>query len=1138
MTTLSNNLPLQPEVLLAQTDWIRKLALQLVGEAARADDLAQEALLAAWSHPEALRGADEEHTRSWLARVLRNRAFSDFRGRARRRAREQAAARPERVPGAGELVERASLHGAVVAAVLRLEEPHREVLLMRYFEGGSTVAIAGVLDLTQEACRKRVSRALVRLRGELEDEFGEEGGEGGGYGSMLAILAAGPAKLGKGGLVGVGSVGASGVGSWLVGIAALFLALVVGLEFFGDTPLAGEGDANRLVPASELAAGGLAPKPAVGALPAARGARGAVMVAPALVVQLDVRAAGSSTAVAAEVSVAVPRTASELEVRVAGNLAQLGITGKATRWLELAKEERIPGDLAAPNRPPLQARAGTRIGSTDDAGILGLESLPAGDLIVSAEGFASTLVFHSQLVATALAEPNTGAPHLMIEMHPLRDQAVRVESRFGEPVEGAFVRVESVGPAVEAGASRPAFDSLAWYGPTDANGRLLIRGLPGATALIFTPLGEFVPIRAVRRTVEMEPELVTLSVEEIGRLTGRVVESGGGPKAGVVVSLWSLRTARQRSTSWTRTEAGGRFSFDAARTGSTRLKVDEMQFLTTDVLPGVLNDMGDVVVARLEPVEGELRSLGSGEPIAYALLEIYREGEYLQAGRTDEAGHFAFALGSGSYAMQVFLFTGTRFGEGGFVSLTVPSEDYDLDFDAPLGDLAFQLPEGMPGDTPVRVRLSAPRRESAALLDDVAGFFESQAVAGRAALPGLPAGRFDVEIGVGDFGVQLFAGVEIPRGGALDLGQLSLGGAELDGQVFDSNGKPAVGAEVTIVALPLGKNSGLRAVWRRAKTNDEGHYRLSLIDSRPWQVYANLHLSEVSPFVAIDPAPEDELVLDFRLAPAAWVEGHVRKAGELVAGALVQQSFGEIDQIPLSLGAPDEVATDANGFYRIGPLFPGLNALGVRDSIGWRSLQLEAGKTRTFDFELEREEAPEVHVAIDLGEAPFDEVLGVWGRVAGSASALAQPNVVGRPLGGGNVVLPDVEEDLVLFVTAEDRLWPRGGVSPSRFVVRVERGALQEGATLSIPAGIVEVPVDSTSSDMPSPRLLLHAMPGIEIDRRMPIALPSARAGDVVRYFGVPEGAELTLEGRDATGRSFEVHATYAGGDVLRLVPR
>lgn len=156
--------------LLGQTDWIRRLARSLVGDAARADDLTQEALLAA------LKGApaDSEHRRAWLAGVVRNLARLDRRRAARRAARESEVARADRAEDHAALLMEADAHRALVEHVMALDEPHRGTLLQRYFRGRTPAEMAAREGVTVAAISSRLTRAHAALRERLERSGGRD----------------------------------------------------------------------------------------------------------------------------------------------------------------------------------------------------------------------------------------------------------------------------------------------------------------------------------------------------------------------------------------------------------------------------------------------------------------------------------------------------------------------------------------------------------------------------------------------------------------------------------------------------------------------------------------------------------------------------------------------------------------------------------------------------------------------------------------------------------------------------------------------------------------------------------------------------------------------------------------------------
>ncbi len=154
-----------PQLLLAQTAWLRCLARQLVRDPHLADDVVQDTWVAALSHPPH-RAHSEGRLRRWLGRVAENSARMRRRGDARRAARERAAARAEHVP-AVHPDESILAHGRLLDAVLSLPDADREVVVKRYFEGLPPRTIARQLGCTSVAVRSRLSRTLAVLRARL-----------------------------------------------------------------------------------------------------------------------------------------------------------------------------------------------------------------------------------------------------------------------------------------------------------------------------------------------------------------------------------------------------------------------------------------------------------------------------------------------------------------------------------------------------------------------------------------------------------------------------------------------------------------------------------------------------------------------------------------------------------------------------------------------------------------------------------------------------------------------------------------------------------------------------------------------------------------------------------------------------------
>ncbi|MEL6284565.1 MAG: RNA polymerase sigma factor, partial [Pseudomonadota bacterium] len=100
--------------------------------------------------------------------VARQRARSE----GRRARRERRGSRDEALPSAAELTERAEAQRLVVDALLDLDGPTREALMLRYHEGLAPAEIARALGQPAGTVRARLSRGLARLRERLDERAG------------------------------------------------------------------------------------------------------------------------------------------------------------------------------------------------------------------------------------------------------------------------------------------------------------------------------------------------------------------------------------------------------------------------------------------------------------------------------------------------------------------------------------------------------------------------------------------------------------------------------------------------------------------------------------------------------------------------------------------------------------------------------------------------------------------------------------------------------------------------------------------------------------------------------------------------------------------------------------------------------
>jgi RNA polymerase sigma-70 factor (ECF subfamily) len=206
------------DTLLAHAGFLRGLARSLLFDRASADDVAQQALLAALKRGVGVTSAPAGFSlRGWLAGLVRNLVRQGTREEARRTARERAAARPEATPSAADTTARLELMQRVVGAVQQLEEPYRTAVLLRFFDGLPPRAIARRLNVPVETVRTRIKRGLEQLRRRLD---AGHGGDRIAWGALLL-----PTALSSGKGIVAGAL-AGTAAQWIVmhGIGALAMS--------------------------------------------------------------------------------------------------------------------------------------------------------------------------------------------------------------------------------------------------------------------------------------------------------------------------------------------------------------------------------------------------------------------------------------------------------------------------------------------------------------------------------------------------------------------------------------------------------------------------------------------------------------------------------------------------------------------------------------------------------------------------------------------------------------------------------------------------------------------------------------------------------------------------------------------------
>jgi len=148
--------------ILLHANFVRRLAGRLAFDSHEAEDLAQDALVAAMESR-----ARPRNLRAFLSGVVRN--ISRMRARSARRARirEAEVARREGLPPADQAVARIEAEERLVRAVAKLPEVYRTAIVLRYHEGLGPTAIARRLGVPARTVETRLRRGRDRLREDL-----------------------------------------------------------------------------------------------------------------------------------------------------------------------------------------------------------------------------------------------------------------------------------------------------------------------------------------------------------------------------------------------------------------------------------------------------------------------------------------------------------------------------------------------------------------------------------------------------------------------------------------------------------------------------------------------------------------------------------------------------------------------------------------------------------------------------------------------------------------------------------------------------------------------------------------------------------------------------------------------------------
>ena len=143
---------------------VYRLALRMCGNAHDAEEVAQEAFVAAWKGLPSFRG--ESKFSSWLYQLTTNAAIDFLRREKRHRAATPIEDEPEPVSPdtPQQALEESEVRYALQQALDTLTPEHREIFLLRQMRQLSYEEIGRLLGLEPGTVKSRLSRAKKQLR--------------------------------------------------------------------------------------------------------------------------------------------------------------------------------------------------------------------------------------------------------------------------------------------------------------------------------------------------------------------------------------------------------------------------------------------------------------------------------------------------------------------------------------------------------------------------------------------------------------------------------------------------------------------------------------------------------------------------------------------------------------------------------------------------------------------------------------------------------------------------------------------------------------------------------------------------------------------------------------------------------------
>jgi RNA polymerase sigma factor (sigma-70 family) len=146
----------------------QRVAYRMLGSAAEAEDIAQEAMLRLWDSAPRWQ-AKGPGVAAWLRRVATNLCLDRLR-RRKFQSDEEVPERIDEAPLADALIDQARVTAKTRHAVGALPERQRAAIILTYYEDCSNMAAADALQMNLKAFESLLLRARAALRRHLEEQ--------------------------------------------------------------------------------------------------------------------------------------------------------------------------------------------------------------------------------------------------------------------------------------------------------------------------------------------------------------------------------------------------------------------------------------------------------------------------------------------------------------------------------------------------------------------------------------------------------------------------------------------------------------------------------------------------------------------------------------------------------------------------------------------------------------------------------------------------------------------------------------------------------------------------------------------------------------------------------------------------------